>query len=239
MAQAWFRRLPPHAQADLTKACRLYSFQFDQLLNAIYRNQPLPRVDLKQLNNAEFVSSFENKLCTVTGEKIINRLVGPLVQFIHDVFAKDYYTLTKPTILYRGLILPKGAPLSLDFKGITSMSMKRKHAAQFTFVPHDTWYDARIHDGYLLQIVIPAGTRVIPMNICALQEESEMAVLNQGRIRVTSEAWGSMVLWNAHVDLDGQVVESNEGRARYRLIRGEFLPDGTWPIFKKRRILTV
>lgn len=112
--------------------------------------------------------------------------------FIHDVFRHNYYTLVGDMTVYRGIrLLKTQEALSLRVDGITSCSTELEQAIYFAYAffdlenPEDI--DLSIYNFIVFEIKIPAGTRVIPMNICTLQDEDELAILSQGHLEIDEQ----------------------------------------------------
>lgn len=107
------------------------------------------------------------------------------------------FLLTSPLRVYRGIKLrrPKPDPegheamptIIPQFEGYTSTSTSLEKAEDILFGGVDP-FDYDTHVPIMLVIDLPPGTRVIAMNLCTIQQEEEILVLDQGYIVPRDEA---------------------------------------------------
>jgi hypothetical protein len=254
--QNWFFSLDYTVQLDITMACRLYAWHFDRFLNGIYRNNinsKLIKEKFDKKRKYDWVTfrhdSFkDNGICNkdeLTGLNPYDNintynefkdLIYRKCLFIHNVFTTQSYTLQNIIVLYRGVILPKGEVLRPELIGITSMSYNVESAENFAFNT-DTGdiYDERKFDSYVYCLIIPKGIKVIPMNICTIGNESEISIIDQGKIVHSQENKQRIQFWHDFIDLNGNRIKANQGVVEYTFIGAIFEPTGL-PTFNKSEI---
>ena len=114
--------------------------------------------------------------------------------FIHEVFTTHYCILTKPITVYKGLCVEKDSKLLTSINGVTSVSLSLGNAFHFATTVYDKdafgndiEYNSEKYDSIIVEFQIRKSTRYIPMNICTLQNEFEIIIMNQGEIKVLTE----------------------------------------------------
>jgi hypothetical protein len=129
------------------------------------------------------------------------------------VFCNEKYSFvtTSEITMYRGLRLPIDAKINFTFNGITSMSSNPDCAKQFSFAIYgeDRCFDERIDKAVLMEILLPKGTRIIPMNIRTIQNEDEFILLNQGVLTgIVQEPTPTIQYWNNSINSSGYFCEN-------------------------------
>ena len=213
--KAWFDGLDRKTRLNITKACRWYAYHNDSYLNSAYRNKPFPKSKL--IRHAEDIENYEydclyneidNPDCNRALESPFQKFIGvdrillseyiekinDSSSFIHEVFTTHYCILTEDITVYRGLCVNKGSTLLTAITGATSVSLNLAQAYHFSTSVYtkdefgnDMEYDSEIYDSFIIEFKIQAGTRYIPMNVCTLQNEHEIVIIDQGRINVLTE----------------------------------------------------
>lgn len=151
--------------------------------------------------------------------------IKEVTSFMHTVFTYAPMSFRLPSAIYffRGLRVPKGSMIQNEVVGITSVSTDVDVALTFGFQvygpPTATGYpiyDARTNDTIIIAMLLPAGTRVIPANLCTIQDESEFLLLSQGSIRITKSGTRYITAWNNIIDENGKYRERPERHSDYR-----------------------
>ena len=209
-------------------------------------------------------NTFENKLCNTEtiNESPFAIFIGksPILLseyikeiqkrtiYMDDVFIKSqlYYTVESPMTVYRGLNIPKGKEVSLYMTGITSVSTDIDIAQNFAFTVYQNddngepiLYSESEYDSYVIELVLPSNTLVIPMNICTIQEENEIIIISQGICEKTSFTTEQVKNWNPYFNLDGELIGRNEGILSYIKINAIFIPDGSLPEYTSFNISNI
>lgn len=213
--KAWFNRLDSKTRLNITKACRWYAYHNDTYLNSAYRGRPFPKSKLirhvEDIENYEYdclYNEIDNPDCNRALESPFQKFIGADLillseyvkkinensLFIHEVFTTQYCVLTEPITVYRGLCVDKGSSLLTPITGATSVSLNLGQAYHFSTTVYtkdefgeDMEYDSEIYDSFIVEFQLQVGTRYIPMNVCTLQNEYEIVIIDQGRINVLTE----------------------------------------------------
>nr|QBK92549.1 MAG: hypothetical protein LCPAC401_01870 [Pithovirus LCPAC401] len=100
--------------------------------------------------------------------------------------------------VYRGINIPKGTKLRLNLEGFSSSSASFFTAVQFSASSYGTEeiLDISKKDIYIFDIEIPEKTRIVPMNICTIQDENEMIIVSQGTLVEIERMEETIEYWN-------------------------------------------
>ena len=115
---------------------------------------------------------------------LVIRQIQKLTQWVHSVFTTpgNAYILPSEIVVYRGIAIPEDAMPRMELDGLTSFTQSYEVAVDFA---HTELYmvmpGARMaYTPYIIEVHLPAGTRVIPMGICSAYDEDELLLLSQG-----------------------------------------------------------
>ena len=259
----WFNSFDKKDKILLTKACRHYAYHFDGYLNSIYKNAKFPylqlieraqgvyyREDHAQFNEILY-NEFNNDYCNdrtlkspfesfiekpIKLSEFVNRIKDVTRNEIHNIFTDNRFSfvLKEALVVYRGLKIPKTATFNPELKGITSVATNINASLNFAF--STTIFDARVDKSIILQITLPAGTRVIPMNICTIQNESEVIIISQGKLKKTEPSSFVMAeMWNDFFTEKGEYVKRG-GSLPYELMEVEFVKTAEFPTYNSFQV---
>lgn len=116
------------------------------------------------------------------------------IALMHETFCKSAMTMDREGLVYRSLIVPRGHGVLEQVHGYNSTSYTLAGAIQVANsiissrystaspIRHDT------HELHLFEIRLPAGTHVLPAEVCArFQNEHEIILVSQGQLRIESQ----------------------------------------------------
>jgi len=156
------------------------------------------------------------------------------------------YILQKDTIVYRSLRIKKNIDddiniekdINFELKGTTSTSTSLDSAQQFAFSPYgeSKFYDERIFKSVIFEITLPKGTRVLPLNICTIQNENEILIISQGKLHQKNIEIDYCEWWNDYYNKYGKLVKAKQGRIPYLLIKANFEIDRKKSLKYKKNI---
>lgn len=255
----WFKSLSEKNQQQITKACRLYAYHFDGYINAIYRETKYPYGQL--LDRAMFVYDIKNNSVfdgffydEFDNKRYCNAKLGnPFYKFnnqnsirlselvktieevtseMHNVFTNEKlsFVLQESLVVYRGLKLKQDKQFSFEVKGITSVATVLTGALDFAF---SGTVDERVDKSIILKITLPKGTRIVPMNICTLQNEYEIIIISQGKFEKTKpSSFVDKEMLNEYINDEGELIKTG-GKLQYELIEVDFVKEKEFPEKKK------
>jgi hypothetical protein len=261
----WFNSLSEENQLKITKACRLYAYHFDGYINTIYKETTYPYAQLidrgmfvydvrnnfffngifyDEFDNTRFCneSTLENPFYVFNNKKSIKlselvKTIEKVTFEMHNVFTDKNlsFVLQEPIEVYRGLKLDKDKEVSFQVRGITSVASELQGALNFAF---SGTVDGRYDKSVILKITLPKGTRIIPMNICTLQNEYEIIIISQGEfVKTKPSLLVYEEMWNDFVSLEGDYIKGNTGgQLPYELIEVEFVKKQEFPVYKKFKV---
>ena len=266
-SKKWFNSLQKNDQILLTKACRHYAYHFDGYLNSIYKNAKFPYLQLIEhardvyykenhdVFNEILYNEFKNDYCNsetlkspfksfiekpIRLSEFVAKIKDVTRDEIHNIFTdrRFSFVLTEALVVYRGLKIGKNATFIPELKGITSVATIINKSLDFAFPPSEP-FDARVYKSIILQITLPAGTRVIPMNICTIQNEYEVIILTQGTLKLTKpSSFVDVKMWNDFINDKGEFVKVQEGGGSlpYELMKVEFIKTEEFPTYNSFRV---
>lgn len=189
-----------HLDSYLNSIYRKKAFPINQLIK--HADELIDPKNHSYWVNAE--TTFGNELCDnpehypdinispfgeLIGKKIrLSRYIKLIIDattFIDRVFKENYYTLSSDITVYRGIYVLKTQDISFRIIGMTSCSTDIRKADYFAFSMYgmeEEHIDRSLYNFIIFEIKLPAGTRIIPMNICTLQDEDELAIISQGHL---------------------------------------------------------
>ena len=203
----------------------------------------------------EFHESFGNALCRPdTTNSPFAPFIGlasvPLRDYVAQLRKQTLFmhrTLTNPAlsyvtgaplVVYRGLRLPRESHIWLRVSGVSSVTTDFGKACDFAFSQYGLFpdlYDARHHRSVIFRIELPAGSRLVPVSICSLQEEHELLLVHQGTLVVEESTRETLPMWNPFIDADGH--RSEAGSLPYILIQATFTVAAEFPEYGAFRYL--
>jgi len=261
----WFNSLSEENQLKITKACRLYAYHFDGYINTIYKETTYPYAQLidrgmfvydernnfffngifyDEFDNKRFCneSTLENPFYVFNNKKSIKlselvKTIEKVTFEMHNVFTDKNlsFVLQEPLEVYRGLKLDKDKEVSFQVRGITSVASELQGALNFAF---SGIVDGRYDKSVILKITLPKGTRIIPMNICTLQNEYEIIIISQGEfVKTKPLEILYQEMWNDFVSPEGDYIKGGTGgQLQYELIEVEFVKKQEFPVYKKFKV---
>ena len=264
----WYNSQSEKNQKQITKTCRLYAYHFDGYINTIYKETTYPYFLLidramfvydisnnsffngvlyNEFDNERFCNekSLENPFEKFNNEKSIKlselvKTIEKVTLEMHNVFTnKDLsFVLQEPLDVYRGLKLKKDEEILYEVRGITSVASKLDGALNFAFSGKDSIYDSRYYKSIILKITLPIGTRIIPMNICTLQNEHEIIIISQGQfIETKPSSIYKEKMWNDFISEEGEYIKAiTGGQLPYELIEVNFEKKDEFPVYKKFKV---
>ena len=193
-------------------------------------------------------SPFVNLIGTKPKLSTYIKEVNKYLHFINDVFISShlYYLTQLPLKVYRGLCLPKGKKVDTQFIGITSVTTSFWVAKRFAFTLYNkitddgfiSLYDESKYDSYIIEILLPLNTCIIPMGICTIQDEKELIVISQGTCTHTIHPKKN-TKWNGHINIHGEYINPDDDKEvdiKYTPITAIFNPDGTLPTYNTFKV---
>jgi hypothetical protein len=171
--------------------------------------------------------------------------INKLTYVMDKIFIRSglYYSIKQSIKVYRGLNIPKGNTLLLDIKGLTSLTTNIDTAEQFAFTIYGNeddgepiLYDERKYDSYIIEFELLENTLVIPMNICTIQDENELILISQGILKQLNVKEEKIRCWNSYINLEGELIDPNEGELTYTKIKAHFINDYKLPEYGEFKI---
>ena len=191
---------------------------------------------------------FNNKYCSIDKspfKDFIGKTTIKLSDYIetiknitlnmHNVFTNPQlsYVLQNELIVYRALKIRKEKDIDIDIEkdvkleitGTTSTSTALESAEHFAFSLYgeSKYYDERKYKSLIFEITLPKGTRILPINICTIQDENEILVISQGNLKIDNVKLNSCNWWNDYINKDGKLIKKNEGVIPYKLAKVNFI----------------
>ena len=147
------------------------------------------------------------------------------------------YVTTKEITVYRGIHILEEffdeTHIKLAITGATSVSTSKSQAINFAKTIYDkNNNDMRAYKYILFEITLPTGIRVIPANICTIQQEYELIVISQGHL--TNIAKTYMKLSNNNTN-----INNNPFKLKYNFIciKGTFQKDNEFPTYTEFNVI--
>jgi hypothetical protein len=213
---------------DLFYCCRLYSCHFDTYLNSMCRSQIYPRARLEhhyknpikyhrffvgkffcqQIRDFAQLSFKNEKRVLHKKYRSLKQLIACLKQktvFMYNTFLSHHWVLKQPMRVFRCLVVDKGNIPTWKFCGFTSTTYVLESALQFIYNYKDE-FNPKKHDCYILDIILPMGTRFIPLSLSSIQEEHEILILSQGNLICRSSFSKTIKFWNRMDTLDDNML---------------------------------
>ena len=195
---------------------------------------------------------FDNKFCKeyprekspfqmFLGEKKIRlseyiETIKNITKRMHEILSNPEfsYVLQNDVVVYRALRLKKKVnekiniekDIITEFIGTTSTTTKLESAQQFAFSLYGESenFDERFNKSIIFELTLSKGTRVIPLNICSIQDENEILVISQGNMKIDKIEDAVCNWWNDYYNEKGDLIEKNKGKIPYLLAKSTFTP---------------
>jgi len=195
----------------------------DDFKNKFCREKPLDKSPFKdfvgdaKINLSSYVNTIKNITLTM-----------------HSVFTdpKLSYVLQNELIVYRALRIRKSVDdtidvekdINLEITGTTSTTTELEDAQQFAFSLYgeSDFYDERKYKSIIFEITLPKGTRIIPVNICTIQNENEILVISQGTLKIKRVVTDYCNWWNDYFNSEGEYIRAREDFIPYKLAKVDF-----------------
>jgi len=200
-----------------------YMYTDDDFKNKLCREKPLDKSPFKNFvgDTKISLSNYVNTIKNITST-------------MHSVFTdpKLSYILQNELIVYRALRIRKSVDdiidvekdINLEITGTTSTTTELETAQQFAFSLYgeSDFYDERKYKSIIFEITLPKGTRIIPVNICTIQNEEEILVISQGTLKINSVKIDYCNWWNDYYNSDGEYIRAREEYIPYKLAQTDF-----------------
>jgi hypothetical protein len=159
-----------------------------------------------------------------------------ITKHMHEILSNpDFsYVLQNDIVVYRALRLKKKLDEKIniekdiitEFIGATSTTTKLESAQQFAFSLYgeSEHYDERYNKSIIFELTLPKGTRVIPLNICTIQDEDEILVISQGNMKIDNIEYDVCKWWNDYYNEKGVLIGANKRGIPYLLAKSTFTP---------------
>jgi hypothetical protein len=191
--------------------------------NKFCREKPLNKSPFKDFvgDTKINLSSYVNTIKNITSD-------------MHSVFTdpKLSYVLQNELIVYRALRIRKSVDdtidvekdINLEITGTTSTTTELEDAQQFAFSLYgeSDFYDERKYKSIIFEITLPKGTRIIPVNICTIQNENEILVISQGTLKIKRVVTDYCNWWNGYFNSEGEYIRAREDFIQYKLAKVDF-----------------